>query len=62
MSGLDTLLGAGQPTACKVISKDLAIHWYPTMDDGAPCFCGASTRTPDAEGDDVLDLDWEAPE
>jgi hypothetical protein len=46
-SPLDSLFGAAgdpAPTSCRVVSKDVAVHWYPSAEPGSPCFCGARTR------------------
>lgn len=43
------ILGApGEPPECKVISDDVAMHWYPQgATPGDACLCGARTKTGD---------------
>lgn len=43
---MEALLGKGnEQPRCKVIAADLQIHWYPSYEQGVPCFCGLTTCT-----------------
>jgi hypothetical protein len=45
VSALDALLGKpGEPPTCKVMSADLAVHWFASHEIGAVCLCGATIR------------------
>ena len=37
---LDHLLGTGR-AACRVLSPNVTVHWYPESAAGVPCLCGA---------------------
>lgn len=44
MSDLGVLLGRGEPM-CKIIDKNIAVHWYPaTARKGTPCLCGETRK------------------
>lgn len=44
-SPLDSLLGGGPEVACRVISEDIAVHWWPTLaKPGDPCMCGLTLK------------------
>ena len=46
-SPLSRLLGAGQPTGCRVLAEDISVHWYPQeARAGDPCFCGSRQMQP----------------
>lgn len=44
---------------CKVYSSDVAIHWFPTYEDGVPCGCGATTCTVEEDEADTDALGYQ---
>ena len=41
-----------RPPPCRIVSDDVAIHWFPTYEDGVPCGCGAVTCTVERDDDE----------
>jgi hypothetical protein len=38
---LEALLGSGRPKACRVVSKDVSVHWWSLpCKEGDLCLCG----------------------
>lgn len=43
---ITSMLGApGEPPACKVFSKDISVHWFPSGSEvGDKCLCGKTVK------------------
>jgi hypothetical protein len=47
---IEELLAGGGDVRCKVISKDISVHWWRTLDKpGARCLCGKTVKKAENE-------------